>query len=67
MRTEYQEVLMDIADQCSEMDVFHAPITKSIIDYVNQKYGMNWNFFGKRFQIMQYGVEVIIKNGMRLL
>ena len=48
VRTEYQEVLMDIADQCSEMDVFHAPITKSIIDYVNQKYGNELEFLWKK-------------------
>ena len=49
VRTEYQEILMDIADKCSEMDVFHAPITKSIISYIEQKYRSELEFLWKKF------------------
>lgn len=47
VRDEYAEILTDIASHCFETDVFKAPQTLDLIDYVARRYGNDPLFLWK--------------------
>ncbi len=49
VKAEYETVLTDISENCFEPDVFKGEQSKSIIDYVKNKYGNELEFLWKRF------------------
>lgn len=50
VRTEYEELLLDIAESCFEPDVFKAEQTKRLIMYVREKYGRELEFLWDKFE-----------------
>ena len=49
IKSEYEEVLNSISDQCFEPDVFKTVFAKEIITYVRSKYGNEPEYLWNRF------------------
>lgn len=49
VKTEYEQVLSDIADKCFEPDVFKSEQTKAVISYLRDTYGDELEFLWKKF------------------
>ena len=49
IKSEYEEVLNSISDQCFESDVFKTVFAKEIITYVRSKYGNEPEYLWNRF------------------
>lgn len=44
VRTEYESILADIAQKCFDKEIFCAPQTKRVIEYIGAKYGTELEF-----------------------
>ena len=49
VKTEYEQVLADIAEKCFEPDIFKSPQTKAVIAYVRETYGDELEFLWTKF------------------
>ena len=49
IKSEYESILQDIADQCFEPDIFKHAQTKELIEYVQNKYGDEPEYLWKKF------------------
>lgn len=49
VRSEYEEILADIAEKCFEPDIFKTIQTKQIIEYVREVYGDELEYLWQKF------------------
>lgn len=49
VRSVIDEVLMEIAERCFDVEIFQSPQTKELICYVKEKYGDDLEFLWKKF------------------
>lgn len=49
IRTEYQEIMLDIAERCFDDYIFKSEFTQSVIQYVTDKYGDSLEFLWEKF------------------
>lgn len=49
VRTEYEQTLEDIAENCFERDVFKSEQTKRLIEYVRERYGREPEYLWEKF------------------
>lgn len=49
VKSQYEEILMEIAQKCYDPDVFKSSQAKELIDYVREKYGDELEFLWKKF------------------
>ncbi|MDE5601596.1 MAG: MmcQ/YjbR family DNA-binding protein [Clostridia bacterium] len=49
IRTEYQEIMLDIAERCFDDYIFKSEYTQSVINYVTDKYGDSLEFLWEKF------------------
>lgn len=49
VRSEYERVLQDIAENCFDFDIFRENCTHKIVEYARQKYGDELEFLWERY------------------
>ncbi|MCM1364203.1 MAG: MmcQ/YjbR family DNA-binding protein [Faecalibacterium sp.] len=49
IKSEYEDILTDIANNCCEPDIFKAEMTKKLIRYVDEKYNDEPEFLWQKF------------------
>lgn len=49
IKTEYEQILTDIADKCFEPDVFKTDLTKNVIAYIKSTYGDEPEYLWQKF------------------
>ena len=49
IKDEYEKILMDMVDSCTDPDVFKTKQAKEVIHYVKEKYGDELEFLWKKF------------------
>lgn len=49
IKAEYEDTLTDIANSCSEPDIFKADMTKRLIKYISEKYNDELEFLWEKF------------------
>lgn len=63
VKSQYEEILLSLAEQCYEPDVFHMSQALEVIEHVHNTYGDELEFCGKSLRVL-YGSARIIINGM---
>ncbi|MBR3132746.1 MAG: MmcQ/YjbR family DNA-binding protein [Clostridia bacterium] len=49
VKTEYEKVIFDVIDKCSEKEIFKFDQTKEVIEYVKKKYNDELEFLWEKF------------------